>query len=258
MDTETGATEMLAQAGPGKILLALLVLSAIRLLLVWQRHYAGRRARRGAQAVSHFLTEMLDLLLVAGTLVFLLIRPFLLQAFFIPTGSMENTLLGHKAGENGYTTNAHDFIFVNKFRYRAGDPGHGDIAVFLAPPESDNSGKHEEHIFIKRVIGTPGDTIFIPHGVVYRNGKPLDESDYIKEPMEDDGRFNDTSFATQSPLKLNSGEYFVMGDNRNHSYDSRYWGVVTRNRMMGRAFLIFYPFSRMRLLDSAQPRWGKP
>ena len=258
MDTETGVTDMLAQAGPSKILPALLVLSVVRLLLIWQRRYATGRGRWGAQAMSHFLIEMLDSLLVAGTFVFLLIRPFLLQAFFIPTGSMENTLLGHKAGEYGYAANAHDFIFVSKFGYRVSDPGHGDIAVFLAPPASDSSGKHEEHIFIKRVIGTPGDTIFVSHGVVYRNGKPLDESNYIKEPMEDAAGFNDTPFATRSPLQLKAGEYFVMGDNRNRSYDSRFWGVVTRNRMMGRAFLIFYPFSRMRLLGSEQPHRGKP
>jgi signal peptidase I len=248
---EVGAGELLANLSIGYIILAAFVLTAIRLVLV---------PNRGAVARS--VSELAESLILAGILVFLIIRPFFMQAFFIPTESMEPTLQGHESGFNprtgqDYGGTVHDHIFVNKFLYRFRDPRRGEIVVFRAPKEADiEGGKKNENILIKRIVGIPGDTIQVKDGKVWRNGKPVDEpvcddragnEPCIKEKMQP-YQSGDAQFGVDQPLKLGPREYFVMGDNRNASWDSRFWGVVTRDRIIGKASFIFWPLNRIRLV----------
>ncbi len=167
-------------------------------------------------------------------------RIFVFQAFKIPSGSMEDNL---KIG---------DHIIVNKFIYGPGGDGplgrlvplrdvkRGDIVVFRYPrqPEID---------FVKRVIGLPGDSISIENKNVFVNGTRLDEpyvvfddervypaSEFLPEPQR--------SRDQMAPFDVPTGHYFVMGDNRDHSSDSRYWGTVPRTMIKGRAFMVYWSF----------------
>jgi signal peptidase I len=138
---------------------------------------------------------------------------------------------------------------VYKLGYRLGEPLHGDIIVFRAERKADTREPKQENVLIKRLVGLPGDKIEVKPdatGVVrvYRNGEQLVEP-YTKEPMNDtrDGRFGVTR-----PIVLGRDELFVMGDNRNNSNDSRYWGPLPRDRVIGQAVLTFWPLNRLRWL----------
>ena len=130
--------------------------------------------------------EILESGMIAVALVFLIIRPFVLQAFFIPSPSMEPTLLG----KNG----SGDRILVNKFGYRLGKPGHDDVVVFLAPPAA-MEGDPE---FIKRLIGLPGDKIEAVAGVVTINGKPHNHAD-VRQMLADAGEFGPEAKSNPEP-----------------------------------------------------------
>jgi signal peptidase I len=246
-----GATEVLANLTIPMIGLIALVLSLVRFWLL--NPLSLKTPSKGVQGFA----ELCESMLVAVVLVFMLIRPFFFQAFFIPSSSMENTLLGHNAGQDGYTDTVKDHIFVNKLVFRYSNPQHKDIIVFRAPKEADAESPmrglpQQENILIKRVIGVPGDTILVKdvegvkngerdvHKVVIRNKQQLEEP-YIREAMES---YVGGQFGVEQPIKLGADEYFVMGDNRNHSNDSRFWGVVKRDRIMGRASMIFMPINR--------------
>ncbi len=173
--TDTGATEFLANLSVSSIVLAALCLTMLRLLILqvggaMRPRMVGAAAGNSEAGLIRGLAEILESLIIAGVLVFLVIRPFFVQAFFIPSESMENTLLGHDAGNpvagNPLLTHketVHDHIFVNKLVYRFGHPNRGDIVVFRAPKEADAehkfSGAQVENVLIKRLIGVPGDTI---------------------------------------------------------------------------------------------------
>ena len=273
--TDTGATEFLANLSVSSIVLAALCLTLLRLLILqvggaMRPRIAGTSAGSNDAGFTRGLAEILESLIIAGVLVFLIIRPFLVQAFFIPSESMENTLLGHDAGApvagNSLLTHketVHDHIFVNKLVYRFGHPHRGDIIVFRAPKDADaehrQSGNQVENVLIKRLMGVPGDVIQVKEGHVFRNGKKLEEyhnddsgnlkpgfSYSIKENMDEnlEGQFH---FARE-PLKLGEHQFWVMGDNRNDSNDSRYWGPLDDWRVIGKASVIFWPLGRMRLL----------
>jgi signal peptidase I len=188
---------------------------------------------------------------------FLIIKTFLIEAFQIPSGSMEHTLL------------AGDFLFVNKAVYGAQIPGtsarlpgfqtpdHGDVIVFAYPKDPNLN-------YVKRVIGAPGDTVEMRGGQVYVNGAPLDEP-YVQrvDPLHDDfePEFNwqrgFLAFAspddrrryhptrdTWGPLLVPGGKYFVLGDNRDNSADSRYWGFVDAGAVKGRPLLVYFSYDR--------------
>lgn len=277
---DTPASELLANLSVGMVVLIALCLTLLRLVLL-----SLKTSRPGKPAevapMARGLAEILESLIIAGVLVFLIIRPFFVQAFYIPSASMENTLLGHDAGtenrqkdatgdEGTYKDTVHDHIFVNKLVYRYSEPQRGDIIVFKAPKRADAqgtmNGNPQENVLIKRLIGIPGDKIEVKPGkvrdkngkevdasIVYRNDKPLMEytegkpPGYIKEPM-DDPQPPGAHFAVDKPIKLGPNELFVMGDNRNDSNDSRFWGTLERNRVIGKASLIFFPFNRLRFL----------
>ncbi len=238
---EVGITEYLANLSVATIVMVAAALTILRLILAPIRNGAAR-----------FFAELAESLVIASVLVFMIIRPFFVQAFYIPTESMEPTLCGHDRGMSRtgvvYSDTCHDHIFVNKLVYRLGDPHRGDIIVFRAEKKADVEGR-AENVLIKRLVGVPGDTLEVKRDSsnelkLYVNGKPQKEP-YILEAMED--RLPAT-YATTGPLTLGRGQYFVMGDNRNNSNDSRYWGTVPRNRVIGKAIAVFWPLNRIRLI----------
>jgi signal peptidase I len=177
------------------------------------------------------LREYLEAFAVA-LLIALVVRTFVIQAFKIPSGSMENTLL------------IGDHIFVNKFLYgyhipytngrvlKFDSPERGDIIVFVFPEDPSKD-------FIKRVIAVPGDTVEIRDKVVLINGKPLHE-DYTRFA---DGDAVDGFVRRRDnlpPVNVPEKKYFVMGDNRDRSYDSRFWGFVDEDAIIGKALFIYF------------------
>lgn len=161
----------------------------------------------------------LPFLLVSAVLIAWVVRTFIFHPFYIPSGSMEPTLLPQ------------DRVIVNKFIYRFQEPKRGDIIVFLPP--NDNRD------YIKRIIGLPGETIEIKKGMVYINNRALSEPYKTKAP-------DPSSFG---PFKIPNSNYFVMGDNRPNSSDSRVFGPLKKERIIGKAVFIYWPISRIRWLQ---------
>ncbi|NOX29427.1 MAG: signal peptidase I [Actinobacteria bacterium] len=156
--------------------------------------------------------------IIGALIAALLIKTFLFQAFFIPSGSMEQTL---QVG---------DRVLVNKISYDYGDLSRGDVVVFHRPPAAPRTDSDVEE-FIKRVIGLPGDTLEAIDGQVYINGVA------IEEPYIDPGDVTTNLPRTEVP----DGYIFVMGDNRNNSTDSRIFGPVEQELLVGKAFLVVWP-----------------
>jgi len=138
--------------------------------------------------------------------------------------------------------NFHDkeYVLTNLIVLRFQNPKLGDVVVFKAPPEPDKD-------YIKRVIGTPGDTVEVKGGQVYRNGKLLDESKYLKPTVK---AYSGTFLKEGDTITVPEDEYFVMGDNRLYSSDSREWGFVKRNEIIGESLFVYWPFNRMRLVEN--------
>ncbi len=171
--------------------------------------------------------------IVIAIVLALVIRTLVVQAFTIPSGSMMDTLL------------VGDYILVNKFLYgpeipfTAGripglrQPSRGDIIVFRYPQD-------EKRDFIKRIVGTPNDRIVIRGADVYVNGHRLEEP-YVKHTVSPPSHAGYCSYAYGcEPTVVPADSYFVMGDNRDNSQDSRYWGFVRRDKIKGKAFLIYW------------------
>jgi signal peptidase I len=176
--------------------------------------------------------EYTEAILVA-VLLALLIRTFVVQAFKIPSGSMIPTLL------------VGDHILVNKFVYRFADPARGDVIVFKYPVD-------ETRDFIKRIIAVGGEDLFIKDQKIYINCKPPEAS---CRPIDDPwGKWEERfGGAETTSVKVPADSYFVMGDNRNNSQDSRYWGFVRREKIKGRAFLIYWSWDS----DHGGPLWER-
>jgi signal peptidase I len=163
------------------------------------------------------LVEFLVILLIAFALVFGFVRPFVLEAFWIPSKSMVPTL------EVG------DRVFVNKFIYRFHPPERHDIIVFESDEGSTEGGQED---LIKRVVGLPGDEISVQDGTLFVNGERQEEP-YVNKQFPDTSSFG--------PTVVPEGKVFVMGDNRADSRDSRYIGPVPLENIEGEAFMIFWP-----------------
>lgn len=184
----------------------------------WYRAFVElpREAQLPRRKRRNELLEFLVIFLVAFALVFGFVRPFVLEAFYIPSESMLPTL------EVG------DRVFVNKLVYSVSEPERGDIVVF----ESVGGG---DETLIKRVVGLPGDTIAVRSGTLYVNGEPQQEPYLSRQPL-------DESF--YGPILVPPGDVFVMGDNRANSADSRVFGSVPKENIKGEAFLRFWPPER--------------
>ena len=176
--------------------------------------------------------------IVVAVILALFIRTFVVQAFKIPTGSMEqNLLIG-------------DHLLVNKFVFSPTATGaersilpvtsikRGDVIVFKYPEDPERD-------FIKRVIGLPGDVVEVRHKRVYIDGRPLDEPYvyYLRPPSDVASPFGVGDLREQyGPVTVPPSEYFVMGDNRDNSQNSRYWGFLPRGLVKGRALVIYWSY----------------
>jgi signal peptidase I len=174
-----------------------------------------KRASQIPAVVRTSIVETLDACIFAAVLSLLIIT-FVVQAFYIPSGSMEPTLM------------INDRILVAKFLYRFEPISRTDVIVFRYPlnPQRD---------FVKRVIGLPGDRVQLKDGIVYVNGQRLSEKGYTIKP----------DFGNYGPVTVPSGQYFVLGDNRNNSEDSRFFGYVPRANIIGKALFIYWPPNRI-------------
>ena len=178
--------------------------------------------------------------IVIAVILALFIRTFVVQAFKIPTGSMENNLL------------IGDHLLVNKFVFGPGLSSferallperpirRGDVVVFKYPG-------NRERDFIKRVIGLPGETLEMKNKRIYINGKPLDEP-YVHfiEPPQGPSAYAEVVSSDlrerYGPITIPAGKYFMMGDNRDNSEDSRYWGLLSQDDVKGRAVMIYWSY----------------
>lgn len=211
------------------------------------REQPSRRAMLGG-GIGDWLRSIL-----LAFLLFLAVRTFVVEAFKIPTSSMENTLL------------VGDFLLVNKAVYGAEIPGtdlhlaafrepeRGDVIVFHPPHEPEKN-------YVKRLVGLPLDTLEMRDKRLYRNGVPVYEP-YVRhdegfgDSVHPDMRWqrNHLIAATPpkyrptrdnwGPLVVPPGRYFVLGDNRDNSEDSRYWGFVSRDQIRGQPWLVYYSFA---------------
>ena len=274
-------TEQIAGISLFAVLVLLSLLTAVRALFFW----GSARA-----AVLRAAGELTESVILAVVIVFLLLRPFVVQSYFIPSGSMHPTLWEG------------DHILVDKCVYRFHPPQRGDIIVFRAPKEA----APDEKEFIKRLIGLPGDVVSVESGYVTvglttytsdrirtflggiptgmgalgdptplrmtRDGifmgdqciAPDEFAQAVGKPGQRvyihpgrvlvDGRMLIESYTAEDPqydmpaCRVPSGDYFVMGDNRNNSDDSHVWGTLPQDRVIGRADVVFWPMSRLRWL----------
>lgn len=152
------------------------------------------------------------------------IRTFVAEARYIPSSSMEPTL------------QINDRLIIEKMTYRFQPPKRGDVVVFSATEALQKEGYNDD--FIKRIIGLPKDEVMVRNGKVSVNGEMIREAYIAEAPKYDFG-----------PVTVPEGEYLVLGDNRNNSYDSHYWGFVPREKFIGRASVRFWPPERMGILD---------
>lgn len=183
--------------------------------------------------------DTLEAIVVALLLAFI-IRAFVIQAFKIPSGSMLETL---QIGDHLLVTKfAYDVrlpsnIWLDttdgKVLFQTGDPERGDICVFKFPED-------ESKDFIKRVIGLPGDTIEIKNKVVYINGEIINEPYVSHKNPNYNPRTDDFG-----PFTVPADEFFMMGDNREGSYDSRFWGPVKREKIVGKALVIYWSWGSL-------------
>lgn len=172
--------------------------------------------------------------LVWSLAIALLLRQFVVQAYRIPSGSMEDTLL------------VGDFLLAEKITYRFRDPRPGEIVIFKYPlnPSKD---------FVKRCIAVEGQTVYIKDKVVFVDGKPFNDPPGVK--------FTDpqvlSPYLSQrdnyGPITLKKGEFFVMGDNRDNSLDSRFWGPLRKEFIVGKPMFIYFSWN-----PQGGPEWQQP
>ncbi|OUL19117.1 signal peptidase I [Nostoc sp. 106C] len=185
-------------------------------------------------------TVILSIVLALG------IRTFVAEARWIPSGSMEPTLHGTP---NQWEA---DKIIVDKLKYKFSEPQRGDIVVFS--PTDELKKEQYQDAFIKRVIGLPGEKVELRNGKVYINNKPLPEDKYLSTQQR---TLIDVCTSGQQPPFLAKPQtipahsYLVLGDNRNSSYDSRCWGVVPQQNIIGRAVLRFWPLNHVGGIDKS-------
>jgi len=199
----------------------------------------GTRGRTGRKSYFRDFVETV----VTAVLLALVLRAFVVQTFRIPSGSMEDTLL------------VGDFLIVNKFIYGIKvpftdtrlpgirEPERGDIIVFEYPNPDPRARKEN---YVKRCIGLPGDVVELKNNVLYINGERIEE-EYIKlKPPTP--RWSD-----YGPIKVPEGSYFMMGDNRNWSADSRDWGFMDKDLIQGKAVVIYWSWNA----SLARPRFDR-
>ena len=174
-------------------------------------------------SISQFILSFLETVVIA-----LVISVVLYLFIMTPHEVVGNSM--HPTYKNG------EYLMANKITYRIGDPQRGDVIIFKFSDTQD---------FIKRVIGLPGDTVMLKDGQMYINGTQLDESKYLNSSIYTNGG----SFLTEGEsIVVPDGEYFVCGDNRPHSSDSREFGPINQSEIKGKAWIVYFPFSEFRIV----------
>jgi signal peptidase I len=218
-------------------LLFIIVVVVIAILAYWylfplKKKKKDNEASRGGKRIFFEYTEVI----VTALALALVIRALAIQAFTIPSGSMIPTLL------------VGDYVLVNKFIYgprvpftdkrffELRNPQRGEIVVFKFP-------KDHKRDFIKRVIGTPGDVVEVRDKVVYVNGRQMNEP-YARHADSFVISARASRRDNYGPVTVPEDKYFVMGDNRDHSEDSRFWGFVDIDEIKGKAFIIYWSANR--------------
>lgn len=200
-------------------LLATLIQFVITLIALYHVYISAPvRREQSRQIVKLFIAGFTGFLVLPVILKFI-IRQYVAEARYIPSSAMEPTL------------QINDRLLINKLDYQFQSPKRGDIVVFNATDALVR--QNFKDAFIKRVVGEPGDKIEIHEGTVFVNGQALKESYIAQKPNY---RFG--------PVTVPKGQYFVLGDNRNNSYDSHYWGFVPRKNIIGKATKRYFPFDR--------------
>lgn len=172
-----------------------------------------------------FVWEILKIVVISLAIV-VPIRYFLIQPFYVQGASMEPNFLDG------------DYLIVDEISYRFENPQRGDVVIFKYPLDPSQ-------FFIKRIIGLPGETVKIEEGRIFISGNDetkkiiLNESDYLR----------DVYTAGGLEVSLKDGEYFVLGDNRGSSSDSRKWGTLPKGLIIGRAWVRAWPFNRLEVLN---------
>lgn len=166
-----------------------------------------------------FVWETLEMIVIAGVTVFV-IRTFLAQPFLVSGASMSPTF------ESG------NYLIIDEITYRFDDPKRGDVVVFRYPNDPGT-------FYIKRIVGLPSDRVKLESGAVFINGQKIAEP-YLDEEAQTLGDAN---------LTLEENRYFVMGDNRYHSFDSRSWGPLDKEKIVGLARLRLFPFNAIGILE---------
>lgn len=204
--------------------------------------------KREKQSIGQFFRELPVLIIIALGIA-ILVKTYVVQAFFIPSGSMEDTLL------------INDRVIVSKFLYRFTEPKYPNVVVFVSPldrqlPEPEAGPisrfmdkmaeglgmKTSEQDFIKRVIATEGQTVQVKDGGLYVDGQKLNEP-YIKDPAP---------MADYGPTTVGKDHIFVMGDNRFSSEDSRVFGTIPESSIVGRAVALIWPLDRLHWIGEGQ------
>ncbi len=224
-----------------KMIIVAGILGAQTLLLRW----INKRAKEKLLKRVNVAREWVNTGLVAVVLAWV-IMSFIIQAFKIPSGSMMNTFkIGDHIFVAKFIYGVH-FPFSKKYIFPLQEPRRGEIIVFQFPldPKKD---------FIKRCIGVPGDTIEIKDKRLYVNGEVQEEeyAIYGDEKVYPNSRQLPVMYRNRdnlSPLVVPENSYFVMGDNRDHSYDSRFWGPLDRGSIKGKALFLYWPPKRIRII----------
>jgi signal peptidase I len=208
------------------------------------RSIPGVRTDAPTAAGKSIVREYAEALLFALGLAVVL-RTFLIQAYKIPSGSMEQTLLigdhiivnklvfGLRMPDSIFgLTPFEDRIPYGKYLFQLEPVHRGDIIVFVPPQDPTKD-------FIKRVVGVPGDTVEVKDGQLYLNGELAEPPAGTHYEVPADQR-DSSQRDTMEAVRLQPGQYFMMGDNRDRSYDSRFWGPITRDAVEGRAMFIYW------------------
>ncbi|MDD3640803.1 MAG: signal peptidase I [Atribacterota bacterium] len=171
---------------------------------------------KNEKKVKSMWRELFETVVSAGIIAFIIIT-FIGQVTVVKGASMEDTLFNSER------------LICNKIVYRITEPKHGEIVIFKPPID-------QNHNYIKRVIAVEGDKVKIVDGTVYLNGEQLEE-DYIEH----------RSYETMPEIIVPEDSYFVLGDNRSNSSDSRFWGFVPEKNIIGRASVVFWPITHARM-----------